>query len=433
MIYDFIEEIRAKSLSNDLNAQAKRCLLDTLSIAAAGSQTALALIMKSLVTTHYLGQQSSSLLFSQATASPLGAALYGAAAIDSLDGHDGHVLTKGHVGVSVIPALIALAEHKKLSGENFLKAIVIGYEIATRAGVALHQTTCDFHTSGAWNCLGVVTLGSYLMKLNQEQLEHALGIAEFYGPRSQMMRLIDHPSMLKDGSAFGALTGLTALYLAKEGFTGAPAVTTLQDEVEDLWADLGTRWCIFEQYFKAYPVCRWAQPAVECVLQLKRTHKLQAKQIQSIEVFSFHEAIRLTATDVKHTEEAQYSLPYPVAAALMDDDVTTEAISLKGKHQERVALAKKVKLIEKDSYNQKFPAERWAHARIALTNGKSYTSEAMEARGDAHAPLSKEEIDQKFFKLCNPITGQEKARAIYNAVERLEQEESVTSFLQLLV
>jgi 2-methylcitrate dehydratase PrpD len=71
--------------------------------------------------------------------------------------------------------------------------------------------------------------------------------------------------MVKDGSGWGAFSGVTAGFLAADGYTGAPAVTMEAPEVADLWSDLGQRWRILEQYEKAYPVCRWAQPAVEAV------------------------------------------------------------------------------------------------------------------------------------------------------------------------
>ena len=84
-----------------------------------------------------------------------------------------------------------------------------------------------------------------------------------------MMRVIDAPTMVKDGSGWGAMAGGSAAYLAAEGFTGAPAVTVEGDDVSDLWDDLGQIWRIKEQYYKHYPICRWAQPPVQAVLDLK--------------------------------------------------------------------------------------------------------------------------------------------------------------------
>lgn len=135
-----------------------------------------------------------------------GAALAGGQMIDSMDCHDGHVLCKGHVGVVVFPAMLALIggdyTADRVDGREFLTSLVLGYEIATRAGIALHNTVCDFHSSGAWNTLACAALGARLMRLDPHQTWHALGIAEYHGPRSQIMRVVDHPTMIKDGSGW---------------------------------------------------------------------------------------------------------------------------------------------------------------------------------------------------------------------------------------
>src|SRR5690606_12321012 len=115
-------------------------------------------------------------------------------------------------------------------------------------------------------------LYSRLHGLNVEQTRHALGIAEYYGPRSQMMRCIDHPTMLKDGSGWGAMVGVSAGMLAHQGFSGAPALTVESPEVADIWADLGQHWMVLDQGFKAHGVCWWAQPAIEACLALAREH-----------------------------------------------------------------------------------------------------------------------------------------------------------------
>jgi 2-methylcitrate dehydratase PrpD len=113
-----------------------------------------------------------------------GAAFAAATQTDDLDGHDGYSPTKGHIGVAVVPALTALAEAvSDLGGPEALAAIVIGYEIAGRAGIALHATVSDYHTSGAWNALGVVAMASRFIGLDDKKLR-----------RSQMMREIATPT-----------------------------------------------------------------------------------------------------------------------------------------------------------------------------------------------------------------------------------------------
>ncbi len=83
-----------------------------------------------------------------------------------------------------------------------------------------------------------------------------------------------------------------------------------------LWADLGVRWRIVEGYFKPYPVCRWAQPAVRAALKLRDRHELAATDIDHVEVVTFDHAARLSTRQPTTTEEAQCSLPSSVAAEL---------------------------------------------------------------------------------------------------------------------
>ena len=159
-----------------------------------------------------------------ARASASGAAFANAATIDGFDAHDGHPLTKGHAGCGCFAALLAFAgDGLALSGSEALGHLLLGYEVAIRAGIALHATAAEYHTTGAWVSIATASIGARMLGLDKASLREAIGIAEYHGPRSQMMRCIDFPTMVKDGSGWGAMAGVMAAHLAREGFTGAPA------------------------------------------------------------------------------------------------------------------------------------------------------------------------------------------------------------------
>lgn len=424
---DWIQHFDFRSLDAAQLDQSKRCLLDLIGVAAAATRTPLAEKARRYVTSQHAGQRP--LLFASGSASPTGVALHGAWLIDAFDAHDGQVLTKGHAGVALLPGLIALPEMETLSGREFLGLLALGYEVSTRAGIALHATACDYHTSGAWNALGVAAFGSRLLNLDRDRLHEALGIAEFYAPRSQMMRCIDHPTMLKDGSGWGAMAGVAAALLARDDFTGAPAVTVTSSEVQGIWADLGQRWYLFEQYFKTYPVCRWAQPAVEAVLTLRDTiHSSQ--RIERIEIHTFHEAKRLATHRPATTEQAQYSLPWSVACAVADGTIDAESVTARLGDAALHALSERVTVIEADRYNARFPARRWAHARVLLSDGHWLESVPYEARGNPDNPLTYEEIVAKYHALADPVLGPV-ATTLRHVVETLEQR-SARELLTLL-
>ena len=431
----FLHSLRYEDIPDDTLYFVKRCLLDLIGVAAAGSATPLSHIIRQHTVDHFgAGKKSAQLLFDARTASPVGAALANATSIDSMDAHDGLKPTKGHVGCAVLPALLALTQaEKQLDEREFLTQLLIGYEIGSRAGVALHRTACDYHTSGAWVTIACAAMGARSIGLDVQQTREAIGIAEYHGPRSQMMRAIDSPTMVKDGSGWGAMAGVSAAYLAESGYTGAPALTVEADDVADIWADLGQRWYIKEQYFKPYPVCRWAQPAVEATLTLCTAHSITAAMIESIEVITFHEAKRLATAVPETTEQAQYSLPYPVAAALVYGELGPDQVSQVALSNPEVQrLANSIVLSEDDDYNAVFPGRRIARVVINTKNGERFKSEPSEARGDPEAHLSDVEIREKFHRFADPVIGVSRAKKIEAVVDELGNGGQLDQLLDLI-
>lgn len=245
--FEFARSFSLASVPQQVTSTAKLNLLDLTGILIGGRQTELSDIIVSHVAEEFAGRNP--VPFSNVTASASGVALATGMTIDALDGHDGYNPSKGHVGCALSAGLLAMAPDT-CSGQDFLEAVIIGYEIGSRLGPSLHATTSDYHTSGAWMAVAVALVGARLLGLTAEQTAHAVGIAEYHGPRSQMMRVIDHPTMLKDGSGWGAMAGVSAVKLAASGFTGAPALTLSAPEIQPWFEDLGQTWLTCRQYYK---------------------------------------------------------------------------------------------------------------------------------------------------------------------------------------
>jgi 2-methylcitrate dehydratase PrpD len=265
-------------------------------------------------------------------------------------------------------------------------------------------------------------IGARLLGLGCGPLRHALGIAEYWGPRGQIMRVCDTPSMVKDGSGWGAHAGVTAALLARSGFTGAPAITLERADAAEWWSDLGTRWRIREQYFKAYPVCRWAQPAIEAAGSLQRAHRFAADSIAKIVLESFHEAVVLGAGCAvpRNTDEAQYSLTHPVAAALVFGVLGADEVELPKLADPGVRrLLEAMRVVEDEEFSRRFPAERWARVRITLNDGRELVSDPAMARGNPENPLSDHELGEKYRSLASPVLGDARAERIARAIDAL--------------
>jgi 2-methylcitrate dehydratase PrpD len=434
----FVHALAFEVMPDDVVAQAKRCLRDLIGIAAGAARLPSARMAAAYAATKMTSADTQArLLFDGRRASRAGAAFAGAATIDALDGHDGHVLTKGHAGVAALPTLLAMADAgARCDGVEFLSCLVLGYEVGTRAGIALHASVPDYHCSGAWNALACAAIAARLLPLDARATREALGIAEYAGPRGQILRVCAHPSMLKDGSSFGAHAGVCAAELAQMGFTGAPASTVEGADAASSWADIGSRWRIREQYFKPYPVCRWAHPAIEATLALKRLHRIDPCDVTRVDVESFREAIDLGSRCPlpATTDDAQYSLPYAVAAALVFDRLGADEVGEARVRDRRVArLLDVVGLREEPDFSRRFPAERVARVRITLADGRVLVSEPTHARGGPDDALTDAELRDKYFALAAPTLGEARATRIDRLVQALPDAAALSPLLDSLL
>jgi 2-methylcitrate dehydratase PrpD len=427
----FIHGLRFEDLPPDVVAQGKRCLLDLIGVAVSGRQTKLSRIVHDFAASQMGASTGGArLIFDGRRVSVTGAAYAGASTIDAFDAHDGHRLTKGHAGVALLPALLAFADARNMTdGREFIASLVMGYEIATRAGMALHATVRDYHTSGAWNALGCAAIGARLLRLDREATRHALGAAEYHGPRSQMMRCIDHPTMVKDGSGFGALVGVSAACLAADGFTGAPAVLIEGPAEAPFWRDLGTVWEITRHYLKPYPVCRWAQPAMDAAADLIGRHAIDPHDIAAIEIRSFAAAVRLGTRAPRSTEEAQYALGFPVAAIAVRGVLGAAELGEEGLRDGAInAMLARLRAVEDGAMSARFPAERLAAVDITLRDGRRLASPPTVARGDPEHALADAEVLAKFRGLAD-VLQPERSAGIEQSVAALDRDAAALPML----
>lgn len=435
-LIDFLHGLRWQDVPAPVQDRTRDFLVDLLGVATGGIGTRLSRIIRDHAADQFApGSAPARMLLDGRPVSPAGATLAGGMTIDAYDAHDGHRLTKGHAGCAALPAALALAEATgKLDGGDLLVSLLLGYEIGTRAGIALHRTACDYHTTGAWTALSCAAIGARYLALTADHTRHALGIAEYHGPRSQMMRCIDHPTMLKDGSGWGGMAGVSAAYLARSGFTGAPAITAEGADVADLWGDLGQTWRVMEQYYKPFPVCRWAQPPVQAVLSLMQGHGLRSTDVARIEIVTFHQSLRLATRTPSTTEEAQYSTAFPAAVAAVRGAIAAEDITETAFADPEIRrLAEGMLVSESDTYNAAFPARRFAHAVLVLQDGTRLDSAPTEARGDPEAMVSRAEMHAKFHACADPVLGAARAHAWRAAAEALGPGQSAEHLLHLSV
>ena len=144
-LIDFIVKTDWSQLPDNVRHQSKRCFLDTLGAMIAGHKTPVAELMASFAAVQFRGNESS-ILVKGNKLSASGAALVNGFANNALDIDDGYRLTKGHPGACVLPVALAVGEMAEVTGEKFLTALVVGYEVGIRAGLIRHATCETYHS-----------------------------------------------------------------------------------------------------------------------------------------------------------------------------------------------------------------------------------------------------------------------------------------------
>jgi 2-methylcitrate dehydratase PrpD len=308
---------------------------------------------------------------------------------------------------------------------------VVAYELGIRAGVIRHATTPVYQSSGSWGSVAGAAAAGRMLGLDEKRLAHAMGAAEYHAPIGPMMKGIDTPSMGKDSIGWGCMAAMMSALMARDGFTGIRSL--FDDAPERTWVlNLGRQWEILNLYFKPYAACRWGQPAVAGALTIAREHNLQPAQIRRIRVRTFAAATRLPHGHPKNTEEAQYSLAFPVAAALLDGEVgPDQVLPPRLDHPDLLALMDRVRTEVAGEFEAEFPARAPAEVQVETIAGETFSSGRIEALWEPPDTLPADaELEAKFLWLTRPVVGKKRAAALLEAIRSAERWTSIDAILE---
>jgi len=405
-VQEFVTGLKWRDLPPEVKHQAKRCLLDALGALIAGTRAPVSVLMTDFVREQLPGDRAT-ILVNGKRASAVGAALANGFSGNALDIDDGYRMVKGHPGACVLPVVLAASEIAPVcSGADFLTALVVGYEIGIRAGLIRHAGCQTYHASGSWGAVAGAAVLGRMLGLDPATITQAMGAAEYHAPIAPMMKGIAVPCMGKDGIGWGCMVGMSSVFMAQKGFTGIKPL--LEESPRPEWIDgLGTRYEILNLYFKPYAACRWAQPAIAGALKLLKLHRLTVADMRQIVVRTFKAAAELSRMHPKNTEEAQYNLSFPVAAALTDGEVGPRQVLPPGLFDHSILdLADRIGVEVEDEYELAFPAKACSEVVIHTTDGRILRSGTVEALWEPPDTLPTDsELAKKFQWLVQPVLG----------------------------
>ena len=326
---------------------------------------------------------------------------------NAYDIDDGHNITRAHPGTSFVGAILAAAYRQNVSRNEFLTALLVAYETTIRMGAAIMDYYNYAHSSGTFGAVGVAAGVGRLFGFSKEQLNNALSVAEFNAPLVPGIRSVEYPSMNKDGVPFGVMTGILAVLDTECGFTGNKHMLEA-DEYRHYLDDLGQKHQVMDLYFKPYPCCRWAHPAIDACLELINTYNISSNDIKKVTIHTFKRATMLSKIVPKTADEAQYNIAYPVASAIVYGDFGfTQVLEENLNNPDVIDMMGRLEFEVDKDLDARFPSERICKAEIQTIDGNCYISRECEPRGEAKENIGIDWLSDKFCRITRPVLSSE--------------------------
>lgn len=398
------------SIPPEVRDRATDLILDTVAVVASASADAqwqsLAAILRGPVGT-------STLVGDPKPVAPATAALLNAAATTIEQLADGHRRARGHPAAHVVPAAFAVAEAADVPGEAFLAAVVAGYEVAARIGIALGGTRPGIHDVGTWAVVGAATAVAHLGSRGDEaSIRRAIEGSAGLTLRPPEAALAAGAPVHHLAAGLGVHAGLIAGEAAVAGFDPVPGSleTFLGPGIGDRFdpAKLvdgieGGRWDRFEilhGYVKFHPTTAHAHGANDAIEDLMAAESLTPEEILGIDVRTYAAAAKLAAAVPANGFAARFSIPWSVAAAIVTRGLGPEAFS-----PERladpvtIALARLVRVRSDAEHESGYPAGRPTTVEIRLRDGRRLRAVSIAPRGDAANPVPRSAFHAKAHRL----------------------------------
>jgi len=430
----FVAATRWEDVPREVRHQAKRSFMNLFAVALAGCRTEpVEIALASLA--EFSGGKQATVIGRSERIDALSAAFLNAAAANVHDFCDTHLRTVIHPTAPVAPALLALAELRKVSGPELLLAFTLGNEIQARIGLAISPQHYDkgWHITSTCGVFGAAAGAGKLLGLNEQQLVSALGTAS-----TQSAGLCECLGMPAKSISVGnaARNGLWSALLAAKGFAG-PAeplagrqgfYNALGNEPNlSLVTDgLGDSFEIMATSYKPYPCGFVIHPVLDCVLDWRRDHP----GIEVARVVVRGNPLLAHRTDrpeISTGRESQVSVQHAVAAALVHGKAGLDQFTDACAYDPRVqALRRKVEVVRDEAFSTIAAA-----VEITSSDGTVHRLSQTAARGSDVNPMSDADLEQKLRAVASSWNPQADVGLLIDAVWSLDNSDDVSQLARL--
>jgi 2-methylcitrate dehydratase PrpD len=355
------------------------------------------------------------------------------------DFDEGSTIAYSHPGSQAIPAAIATAQDLGVSGRDLILAVVLGYEVSARVGMASRMRV-SVHPHGTCGTIGSAVAAAHLKRLDELRMRHVINVSATMAMATNRQAMLDEATVRNVYSGHSALAGLNAVQLVEAGITGQrdgigfTYGTVIADgfDPERMIAGLGRDWLITQGYFKLHPSGRYSHAAIDALQDALSTQpqgRLDVARIARIEVKAFQMAALLAGKKITTSFGAKFSIPFALSTILVHGRSGIESFDRKAVENRQVQeMVAKVDVTENPAYTAAYPGKQLCDVVIHLKDGGTVRGRCEIMKGEPGNPHRAEEVEKKFFDLTVPVWGDKRASDLYSALLQLEQAQDLRAF-----
>jgi 2-methylcitrate dehydratase len=434
-------------ISGDAVHEAKRYMLDSMGCALGGClQHDVRIALE--VFDEIAAPGPATVIGSGRRLDPVSASLANALMVRVMDYNDIYWKQDPSHPSDIIPAAVAMCERQGTGGKELIAGIVLGHEFEMRLCEAAFPGIRErgWHHATLTAFASPIVAGR-MIRLDAERIQHAIGISAS-GRASLGAVTAGKLTMMKNTvDPLSTQSGVFAALLAEKGYTGPEHVIDGKEglvhclgpewKLGVLTDGLGESWRITKCGMKAFPTEALTHTPISAVLQLMQEHGLNHEQVEKVHIRSLARAADILADpskyDPRSKETADHSLPYVIAAALAEGQVTPAQFTDE-KIMDPVIRAQlnKVEVVADPEIEKVFPELQRVIVTVHTAAGEAYEKQLDYPLGDPRNPLSDADIEKKFDALTEPVISEGGRRRIKDAIWKLEDQSRVTDLMGLL-
>lgn len=412
MLARFAAELRYEQIPDAVLRRTEDLMLDWFGSALAGKGTRPIGIIERFAQQMGPADGPSEILPSRGRSTPLFAAMVNAASSHIAEQDDVHNGSVFHPATVVFPVALAMAQSLGSSGRDLLTASVAGYEAGIRIGEFLGRSHYRiFHTTGTAGTVAAAVTAGRLLNLDAAQMLHAIGSA---GTQAAGLWefLRDAADSKQLHTAHAAASGLTAAYLARDGFTGARRILEgVQGMAAGMSSDadparltdrLLQRWATAETSFKFHASCRHTHPAADALLQVMQANRLGPDQIAKVTAHVHQGAIDVLGpvTDPVTVHQGKFSMGTVLGLIAVFGNAGMLEFEDSFKDPRVVAVHDRVAMALDEEVDTAYPVRWIGKVTVETTDGRVLHGRVDEPKGDPGNTLSRPELEDKALRLA---------------------------------